>query len=236
MSDAKKEGSESGGGDNFFANTLFWILFVLVAYRVFKYLLNLVGISFTNFPSLTSVFASIFGSVQVVSVFLSLVFLLGIIFFNFKLGQLTHHSHDHGHGHGHGHNHETHSHSAGHHNHSNTGHKVASDQSLNNTNKRWQSVLHRIESQNESDWRLAIIESDIILNDMLEKMGYRGDGVAEKLKQIEKSDFNTLDYAWSAHKLRNMIAHSGSEFHLSRREAVEAFEAYKKVFEEFYFI
>lgn len=239
MSDVKKEGGEGGGGgDNFFTNILFWILFVLVAYKVFKFLLNMVGFSFANFPSLTTIFASIFGSVQVISIFLSLLFLLGIIFFNFKLGQLMHHSHGHGHGHEHGHSHhgDSHAHVSNTHNHSHVNNHDSVHGHSDNSNKRWQSVLNRIGSVNESDWRLAIIESDIILNEMLDKMGYKGEGVAEKLKQIEKSDFHTLDYAWSAHKLRNRIAHSGSEFHLSHNDAREAFESYKKVFEEFYYI
>lgn len=240
MAEEKKPVSESGGGgDNFFADALFWILFTLVAYNIFKYLLGLVGVSFANVPSVTAIFASIFGGVQVVSIFLSLVFLLGIIFFNFKLGQLMHH---------HGHHHEDHGHGGGHESHgdhsAHTGEAHGNTHSFtpnpshfeHNSNKRWQNVLTRIESLNESDWRLAIIECDIILNEMLEKMGYKGEGVADRLKQIEKSDFRTLDDAWSAHKIRNRIAHSGSEFHLSKREADEAFSAYKKVFEEFYFI
>jgi len=67
-------------------------------------------------------------------------------------------------------------------------------------------------------------------------MGYVGEGVAEKLKQVEKADFSTLQNAWEGHKLRNRIAHEGSNFHLSRTEAEIAVENFKKVFEEFYFI
>ncbi len=103
-------------------------------------------------------------------------------------------------------------------------------------NEKWQSVLDHAESMNSSDWRLAIIEADIILEEMLERMGYQGQSIGEKLKQVEPSDFTTLDNAWQAHKVRNAIAHQGGAFTLSKAEANTAINNYKKVFEEFYFI
>jgi hypothetical protein len=101
---------------------------------------------------------------------------------------------------------------------------------------RWQHILALIESFNENDWRQAIIESDIILEEMLEKMGYDGDTIGEKLKNIEESDFTSLDKAWEAHKVRNRIAHMGSNFKLGQSEAKRIIGLYKEVFEEFYFI
>jgi hypothetical protein len=102
-------------------------------------------------------------------------------------------------------------------------------------NKRWAKVESLINSHNVNDWKQAIIESDIILDEMLEKMGYRGDTVAEKMKQIEESDFLTLNQAWEAHKMRNRIAHQG-DYILSKTDADRAISLYRKVFEEFYFI
>jgi len=37
--------------------------------------------------------------------------------------------------------------------------------------------------------------------------------MGDKLKAVEKSDFNSIELAWEAHKARNMIAHEGSDFH-----------------------
>ena len=113
---------------------------------------------------------------------------------------------------------------------------VADAESKPYINEKWQSVLAHSESMNPSDWRLAIIEADIILEEMLERMGYQGQSIGEKLKQVEPSDFNTLDNAWQAHKVRNAIAHQGGSFLLSKAEAQTAINNYKKVFEEFYFI
>lgn len=103
-------------------------------------------------------------------------------------------------------------------------------------NPKWQNVLMLVSSNNAADWRQAIIEADIMLDLMLSKIGYKGESVAEKLKQIEASDFLTLNSAWEAHKVRNRIAHMGSDFVLPRNEAQRVIDLYKEVFEEFYYI
>ncbi len=102
--------------------------------------------------------------------------------------------------------------------------------------KRWESIMRHIESANQNDWRQAILEADIILDDLLNKMEYHGESIGEKLKRVEKADFNSLDEAWEAHKVRNQIAHEGSAMQLSQYEAKRVINLYKKVFEEFYYI
>jgi hypothetical protein len=99
--------------------------------------------------------------------------------------------------------------------------------------ERWQKVLLHVESEESSNWRLAIMEADIILDDMLDKQGYHGDSIGDKLKSVEPSDFNTVEQAWEAHKVRNQIAHEGTDFLLTHREAKRVIGLYKNVFEEF---
>ena len=103
-------------------------------------------------------------------------------------------------------------------------------------NQKWQRVEAHINSANPSDWRLAIMEADIMLADILTKMGYQGDSIGEQLKGVEPSDFLTLNDAWEAHKVRNQIAHQGSDFQLNERDAKRIIGLYKKVFSEFYYI
>jgi hypothetical protein len=101
---------------------------------------------------------------------------------------------------------------------------------------RWRRVLEHADSPNPSDWRQAIIEADIILGDLLQKMGYQGESIGERLKRVERADFNTLDQAWAAHKVRNQIAHDGSSFEISQHEVKRVVALYRQVFEEFYYI
>ncbi|MBI2474620.1 MAG: hypothetical protein HYV68_02880 [Candidatus Taylorbacteria bacterium] len=103
-------------------------------------------------------------------------------------------------------------------------------------NKRWVRIVKHLDSENESDWRLAILEADLILEEMLDKMGYPGDTIADKLKGIEQSDFNTINDAWEGHRIRNLIAHEGGNFRITNREARRVVSLYEKVFKEFHFI
>ncbi len=103
-------------------------------------------------------------------------------------------------------------------------------------NQKWVRIEELIDSQNSSDWRLAIIEADILLDEMLSRMPYPGETIADRLKLIERSDFTTIENAWEAHKARNQIVHAGSEFQLTERESKRIINLYRTVFEEFYFI
>ncbi len=103
-------------------------------------------------------------------------------------------------------------------------------------NPKWMKVLEHINSPNPADWKLAILEADIILDQMLDKMGYHGATMGDKLKSIEPSDFTSLQEAWEAHKVRNAIAHEGSDYVVTKPEAERVIRLFKKVFEEFQFI
>lgn len=101
---------------------------------------------------------------------------------------------------------------------------------------RWKQIVAHSESQVPSDWRLCIIEADIILEELLDTLKLPGDTIGEKLKAVEKSDFLTIESAWEAHKVRNQIAHEGSNFLLNQREARRVISLYEAVFKEFHII
>lgn len=101
---------------------------------------------------------------------------------------------------------------------------------------RWNNATQHINSNNPNDWKQAIIEADIILDDLLDKLGYRGESIGEKLKRVNPGDMKTLNEAWEAHKVRNQIAHEGSLFNLSHHDAKQTISMYRKVFDEFYIV
>lgn len=104
------------------------------------------------------------------------------------------------------------------------------------TNPRWLQIEKNMQSHNASEWRVAILESDILLYDMLSQMGYPGNSIGEILKNVDKKNFVTLDDAWKAHRIRNIIAHEGANYELSKDEAERTIRLYKRVFDEFYFV
>ncbi len=98
--------------------------------------------------------------------------------------------------------------------------------------KRWENVKQHLNSENVSDWRFAILEADILLNDLITQKGYMGDTMADKLKAIDISDLNSINDAWEAHKARNKIAHEGTSYELTYRETRRIINLYKNVFTE----
>lgn len=99
----------------------------------------------------------------------------------------------------------------------------------------WKKITTLADSDNSSDWKLAIIEADKALDNMLSVIGYQGDGVGDKLMGVESGDFLSLDDAWEAHKIRNKIAHQ-SDFNLPEREVKRVIGLYEKAFREFDYI
>lgn len=98
---------------------------------------------------------------------------------------------------------------------------------------RWEHIQSLTESDNVNDWRTAIIEADILLDDLLTKQGYKGAGVGEKLKAVDPAHFKTRNDAWEGHKVRNDIAHRGSAMELSQSLAQRTIAHYEAVFREF---
>ena len=104
------------------------------------------------------------------------------------------------------------------------------------THLRWQRIEEQAHGESEQAWRLAILEADIMLNELLDVQGYRGETMSDKLRGVEKSKFNSIDLAWEAHRMRNRVAHEGAAHQLSGRETLRIVGLYEKVFREFKFI
>lgn len=97
---------------------------------------------------------------------------------------------------------------------------------------RFSELQSHIESSNPNDWKLAIIEADILLDDLLKQRGYAGISLGDRLKSISPSSLHSLDDAWQAHKVRNQIAHAGADFVLTQKITRETIMMYKRVFAE----
>ena len=97
---------------------------------------------------------------------------------------------------------------------------------------RWQKIEDLSNGTTSSEWREAIIEADIMLDDALTRQGFVGDGVGEKLKDADPTQFKFIQDAWEAHKVRNQIAHEGSAFNLSETLMHRTIAQYKNVFGE----
>jgi len=101
-----------------------------------------------------------------------------------------------------------------------------------NANPRWHYIQTLIESPNESDWRVAIMESDAMMEEALKEKGLSGNSVSELLEAAKESGYQTIQEAWDAHLVRNQIAHQGMDFPLSQLEGRRVIKMFQNFFEE----
>ena len=73
--------------------------------------------------------------------------------------------------------------------------------------KQWQKTKGRLETGLESEYKLAVIEADSTLDEILKKMGYSGETLGERLKQISPAVLPNVEELLEAHKIRNNIVH-----------------------------
>jgi len=101
---------------------------------------------------------------------------------------------------------------------------------------KWKDIKNKINSDSIEDWKEAIIMADSILDDIFSRMGYKMDGLGEKLKNIEPSDFASLQEVWDGYKVRSKIAREGARFDISHEEAKSVLAKYEKGLKELKYI
>lgn len=103
-------------------------------------------------------------------------------------------------------------------------------------NERWGKTLNYLFSQHSSDWKLAIIEADSMLEGLMDQLGFKGENLGDKLKGADQDSFPGLTTAWEVHTIRNRIAHEGLAFELSQHEAKRVIALYEQIFHGYGFI
>jgi len=97
--------------------------------------------------------------------------------------------------------------------------------------RKWETVLAKLAKDDENSYKLAVIEADKIFDDLLKRIGYQGEDMGERLKQLTTAQAANLDEIWQAHKLRNQIVHQ-PDFRLTRSQAERAVEIYQRALED----
>lgn len=100
----------------------------------------------------------------------------------------------------------------------------------------WKEIKNKLNSANSSDWKAAIIEVDNLMDEIIMRIGYKGDDLGERLKSIEPSDFDNLQNIWEAHQVRNKIIHEGEKFEVTKDLAKTTLEKYEKALKELRYI
>jgi len=95
--------------------------------------------------------------------------------------------------------------------------------------KKWEQAKQRLKKEWEAEWKLAIIEADKLLDDLLQRMGYTGGSLGERLDQLDTEIMPNIEEVWTAHKIRNGIVHDPN-YALDLKRAKNLMRIYEEAF------
>lgn len=94
------------------------------------------------------------------------------------------------------------------------------------TIKAWKKIQKRMESEDSNQWKAAVLEADMVTNDIMGKAGYKGSNMAEKLAVMPAIHAENKDQLLWAHDVRNTIVLVDS-FVLDKQTADRAVETFR---------
>lgn len=98
--------------------------------------------------------------------------------------------------------------------------------------KKWEKVRSKLESGREADFKLAIIEADGIIEDLIRRLNYPGENMSERLENIPPGQLEHVEEIRRAHEIRNRIIHE-DDFALDRKSAEETLALYEEFLRHF---
>lgn len=96
--------------------------------------------------------------------------------------------------------------------------------------KQWDSIESRLRIENEQQDKLAILEADKLVDQILFDIGYKGSNMKERLESADSNQIEELDSLIEAHEIRNKIIND-SNFHLNKEEVKRVMNIYREFLE-----
>lgn len=90
---------------------------------------------------------------------------------------------------------------------------------------KWLGIENQLKRDEESSYHLCILNADKLLDQALRERGYKGDTMGERMKNA-KDSWSNANAVWTAHKLRNQIAHE-PDVHINYDDARRALASFK---------
>jgi hypothetical protein len=92
--------------------------------------------------------------------------------------------------------------------------------------KKWGKLKSRLDTGQESQYKVAIIEADDLIDNLIMRMGYAGENMADRLDGIPTGQLEYLEELKQAHQVRNRIIHE-DKFVLDRKTAEDTLALYE---------
>lgn len=96
-------------------------------------------------------------------------------------------------------------------------------------NKSWLKIKKMMSYNDEGHFKLAIIEADNVLDNILKSADTPGETLGERLKNLNPAQIPNLNEVWEAHKIRNRLVHE-PDYSLDSQTATKTISFYEKAF------
>ncbi|HPN96249.1 MAG TPA: hypothetical protein PLK35_00620 [Candidatus Moranbacteria bacterium] len=97
---------------------------------------------------------------------------------------------------------------------------------------KWEKIKSKLDNDNKADLKMAIIEADDLIDDLIKKMKYPGDNFGERLENINPGQIENIEDLKKSHLMRNRIIHE-EKFELTKKEAEEILASYEEFLRAF---
>jgi len=104
---------------------------------------------------------------------------------------------------------------------------LKSDMPKKRSLKAWQNIKKHLFVGSDTELKLALLESDKLLDNALRLSGFQGKTLGDKLQEISPEELPHIEEVWEAHKLRNKLVHE-TNFKLNRNTAERALAIYEE--------
>lgn len=102
---------------------------------------------------------------------------------------------------------------------------------LRRMTERWEKAFARLQSANEAEYKLGIIDVDSMLDESLKRLGFGGANLEDRLRIIPEAVLPNVRQVEQAHAVRNNIVHDPN-FILSLNQARTVMAVYEKAFKD----
>lgn len=96
--------------------------------------------------------------------------------------------------------------------------------------KRWTNIESRMASNEDNQYKLAILEADRFADEVLSGIGYKGSNMIDKLDGVTDQQLSDAESLRKAHEIRNEVINDRN-FFIDRENAQKTINVYKKFLE-----
>lgn len=94
----------------------------------------------------------------------------------------------------------------------------------------WLGIEQQLKRNDNNSFYLTVLNADKLVDQALRERGFKGETMGERMKAA-KGSWTNANHVWSAHKLRNRIAHE-ADARVSFDETRRALAAFKQALKD----